>query len=186
MCCAAFEWINSQSSLISLLSLSTAHPSWRLLSTSILQRPLNHSYCFTRTNDAYFCLDLFILFQSVSLSLLPSSLFIPSSPSLLFVLIYDWSTFSVCSLCKERERGLATEPICPAALMDVWYEAYPALSFSFISVMPSLDTSLLKTRIPITMLTWKRKNTEVNGHAQDQTLSLITKKKPNMITQSRD
>lgn len=40
--------------------------------------------------------------------------------------------------------------------MDVWYKAYPALSFSFISVMPSLDTSLLKTRIPITMLTCRR------------------------------
>lgn len=32
-------------------------------------------------------------------------------------------------------------------------KTYPALSFSFTSVMPSLDTSLLKTRIPMTMLT---------------------------------
>jgi hypothetical protein len=31
--------------------------------------------------------------------------------------------------------------------------AYPARSFSFLSVMPSLDTSLLNTRIPITMFT---------------------------------
>ena len=40
-------------------------------------------------------------------------------------------------------------------LMEV--RAYPALSFSFTSVMPSLDTSLLKTRIPMTMFTcWTR------------------------------
>lgn len=31
--------------------------------------------------------------------------------------------------------------------------SYPALSFSFLSVMPSLDTSLLNTRIPMTMFT---------------------------------
>ena len=44
--------------------------------------------------------------------------------------------------------------------MDVWYKAYPALSFSVISVMPSLDTSLLKTRIPITMLTCQREEAQ--------------------------
>lgn len=32
-------------------------------------------------------------------------------------------------------------------------KTYPALSFSFTSVMPSLDTSLLKTRIPMTIFT---------------------------------
>lgn len=32
-------------------------------------------------------------------------------------------------------------------------KTYPALSFSFTSVMPSLETSLLKTRIPMTMFT---------------------------------
>lgn len=40
-------------------------------------------------------------------------------------------------------------------------KTYPALSFSFTSVMPSLDTSLLKTRIPMTMFTClqeKKKN----------------------------
>lgn len=49
--------------------------------------------------------------------------------------------------------------------MDVWCKAYPALSFSFISVIPSLDTSLLKTRIPITMLTCRREKTELKQHA---------------------
>lgn len=40
-------------------------------------------------------------------------------------------------------------------------QTYPALSFSFTSVMPSLETSLLKTRIPMTMFTYlhkKRRN----------------------------
>lgn len=32
---------------------------------------------------------------------------------------------------------------------------YPALCFSFLSNMPSLETSLLNTRMPITILTWK-------------------------------
>lgn len=44
---------------------------------------------------------------------------------------------------------------------EVIHKTYPALSFSFTSVMPSLETSLLKTRIPMTMFTWswdKRKN----------------------------
>lgn len=31
--------------------------------------------------------------------------------------------------------------------------AYPALCFSFLSRIPSLETSLLNTRMPITMLT---------------------------------
>lgn len=39
-------------------------------------------------------------------------------------------------------------------------KTYPALSFSFTSVMPSLDTSLLKTRIPMNIFTYvQEKNT---------------------------
>lgn len=37
--------------------------------------------------------------------------------------------------------------------MEKINKTYPALSFSFTSVIPSLDTSLLKTRIPMTMFT---------------------------------
>lgn len=37
-------------------------------------------------------------------------------------------------------------------------KAYPARSFSFLSVIPSLDTSLLKTRMPITMFTCQKRN----------------------------
>lgn len=40
-------------------------------------------------------------------------------------------------------------------------KTYPALSFSFTSVMPSLDTSLLKTRIPMTIFTYLKE--EKNG-----------------------
>lgn len=39
-------------------------------------------------------------------------------------------------------------------------KTYPALSFSLTSVMPSLDTSLLKTRIPMTMFTCLQENTQ--------------------------
>lgn len=42
------------------------------------------------------------------------------------------------------------------------HKTYPALSFSFTSVMPSLETSLLKTRIPITIFTcsWDKMENE--------------------------
>lgn len=59
------------------------------------------------------------------------------------------------SPCLSQQAGYRS--LCK---MDVWYKAYPALSFSFISVMPSLDTSLLKTRIPITMLTCQREEAQ--------------------------
>lgn len=44
----------------------------------------------------------------------------------------------------SRTRGGAWPRLSPS---------YPARSFSFLSVMPSLDTSLLNTRMPITMFT---------------------------------
>lgn len=175
LCCF---WKDQQPVLSDLSPVSTPSlPSWYLLSTFIIQRPFIYSYCFVRTNDAYFCLDLFIKFQS---RFRFHSVLLHSSSLPLLAYSLTWSVTNPLFLCahfagRERERGLATEPVCSAALMDAWYEAYPALSFSFISVMPSLDTSLLKTRIPITMLTWRRENTKVNGHAQDKTLSLIKK-----------
>lgn len=41
-------------------------------------------------------------------------------------------------------------------------KTYPARSFSFTSVIPSLETSLLKTRIPMTMFTcsWDSRDSE--------------------------
>lgn len=45
--------------------------------------------------------------------------------------------------------------------------SYPARSFSFLSVMPSLDTSLLNTRIPMTMFTCQAEGVGVGaGHGR--------------------
>lgn len=76
----------------------------------------------------------------------------------------------ICVLLEEGEMLWKVWPmnVFPRAglrsanEMNEYCEAYPALSLSFISVMPSLDTSLLKTRIPITMLTWWRERKKVN------------------------
>lgn len=42
-------------------------------------------------------------------------------------------------------------------------KTYPALSFSFTSVMPSLDTSLLKTRIPMNIFTCLQGREKIHG-----------------------
>ena len=57
---------------------------------------------------------------------------------------------------RPRPRPVQPPGYWSVCRMGVSCEPYPALSFSFISVIPSLDTSLLKTRIPITMLTCRR------------------------------
>ena len=44
--------------------------------------------------------------------------------------------------------------------------SYPARSFSFLSVMPSLDTSLLNTRIPMTMFTCRAGGSGCGGVPQ--------------------
>lgn len=59
------------------------------------------------------------------------------------------SIFSFVGLIKNRKK--ARKKVKKASP-----KAYPARSFSFTSVMPSLDTSLLKTRIPMIMFTCGR------------------------------
>ena len=51
-----------------------------------------------------------------------------------------WWGRGLCVVRTQVGRGAAAQ-------------SYPARSFSFLSVMPSLDTSLLNTRIPMTMFT---------------------------------
>lgn len=86
---------------------------------------------------------LFILFKSVSAFCLHlQSLF--ASPAWLLITTLGIFGFYFHSLLRCIDK------------------AYPARSFSFLSVIPSLDTSLLKTRMPITMFTCqKRNNTQV-------------------------
>lgn len=63
---------------------------------------------------------------------------------------------------------------CFYSLLRCIDKAYPARSFSFLSVIPSLDTSLLKTRMPITMFTcWKKNNTQFCFQVGQITLSSI-------------
>lgn len=97
------------------------------------------------------------------------------------------------SVSVQSATGPAPTPVQPSAYwplctMDVWCKAYPALSFSFISVIPSLDTSLLKTRIPITMLTCRREKTELKQNATSsshQHAALLRPPRPRRPTTTR-
>lgn len=77
-------------------------------------------------------------------------------------------TTSVVWLCGVISKHIINEPVMALIRMistilecvEKINKTYPALSFSFTSVMPSLDTSLLKTRIPMNIFTCvQEKNT---------------------------
>lgn len=62
-------------------------------------------------------------------------------------------------MCREKSKHISmvmkgSEEEKGGTNKDVL--SYPARCFSFLSRMPSLDTSLLNTRIPITMFTCRQ------------------------------
>lgn len=66
-------------------------------------------------------------------------------------------------MCREKSKHISmvtkgSEEEKEGTNKDVL--SYPARCFSFLSRMPSLDTSLLNTRIPITMFTCRQEEEE--------------------------
>lgn len=178
MCCVAFERINGQSSLISLLSL----PPHFLLDVFCLLSSFRDNYifpnCFARRNDAHFCSDLFfIMFLSQSL-FHPVYLHISSLPLLAYSLTWSMTNpLFLCAVFSGRETEawlLSLYMLCCFDGCMIWGIPCPLLQFHISNAI--FGHQFVKNQNPDNHVNLEKRKHRDEWTCTNKTLSLIKKK----------